>query len=69
MNRNLSSVLRLCVTIALILASCLTTARPGLESPPTGKSAASKAAGRPSLAGSAAIQSQRNIGKAYYEQG
>jgi len=69
MNRNLSSVMRLCVTIALILASCLTAARPGLESPQTVKSAASKAAGKTSLAGSAAIQSLRNIGKAYYEQG
>ena len=69
MNRNLSSVLRLGVTIALILASCLTAARPGLESPQTGKPAASKAPGKSSVAGSAAIQSLRNIGKAYYEQG
>jgi hypothetical protein len=61
--------MRLCMTIALILASCLTAARPRLENPPTGKSAASKAAGKTSLAASAAIQSQRNIGKAYYEQG
>src|SRR5208337_3048114 len=69
MNRNLSSVLRFCMTVALIPASSLTVARPGLESPQTEKSAALKAAGRTSLAGSAAIPSERNIGKAYYEQG
>ncbi|MGA2476889.1 MAG: tetratricopeptide repeat protein, partial [Terriglobia bacterium] len=69
MNRKLSSVLRLCMTIALILASCLISGRPSLESPQTGKSAAPKAAGKTSLAGTAPIQSQRNIGKAYYEQG
>jgi Tfp pilus assembly protein PilF len=69
MNRNLSSVLRLCVMVALILASCLTAARPGLESPQAGKPVASKPAGKSSVAGSAAVQSQRNIGKAYYEQG
>ena len=69
MNRNLSSVLRFCMTVALIPASYLTVARPGLESPQTEKSAASKAAGKTSLAGSAAIPSERNIGKAYYEQG
>ena len=69
MNRNLSSALRLCMMIALILASSLISARPGLESPQTGKSAAPKAAGKTSLAGTAPIQSQRNIGKAYYEQG
>jgi hypothetical protein len=69
MNRKLSSVLRLCMTIALILASYLISARPSLESPQTGKSAAPKAAGKTSLAGTAPIQSQRNIGNAYYEQG
>jgi len=69
MNRKLSSVLRLCVTIALILASYLIAARPSLENPQTGKSAAAKAAGKTSLAGTAPTLSQRNIGKAYYEQG
>jgi tetratricopeptide (TPR) repeat protein len=69
MNRTLSSILRVCTTITLILASCLSAARPGLERPQTGKSAASKAAGKTSPGGSAASQSQRNIGKAYYEQG
>ena len=64
MNRNLSSALRFCLMVALILASCLTAARPGLESPQAGKPAS-----RSSSAGSAAVQSQRNIGKAYYEQG
>ncbi len=64
MNRTLSRVLRICMTSALILACCLTAARPGVESPQT-----RKPAGRTTLAGSAAIQSQRNIGKAYYEQG
>jgi len=69
MNRTHSRVLRACMTIALILASCLTAAPPGLESPQTAKPAASKGAGRITQAGPAAIQSQRNIGKAYYEQG
>ena len=69
MNRKLSSVLRLCMTIALILASCLISGRPSSESPQTGKSAAPKAAGKTSLAGTAPIQSQRNIARAYYEQG
>ena len=69
MNRKLSSVLRLGMTIALILASYLISARPSLETPQTGKSAAPKAAGKTSPAGTAPIQSQRNIGKAYYEQG
>jgi hypothetical protein len=69
MNRNHFSVLRLGMTIALILASYLICARPGLEGLQTGKSAAPKAAGKTSLAGMAPIQSQRNIGKAYYEQG
>ena len=69
MNRNFSSVLRLGLMIALILTSYLISARPGLESPQTGKSAAPKVAGKTSLAGAAPIQSERNIGKAYYEQG
>ena len=55
--------------MVLILASCPIYASPGLGGAQTGKSAASKSAGKTSLAGSAAIQSQRNIGKAYYEQG
>jgi len=69
MSRNLSNVLRFSVVVAFILASYLTAARPGLESSQAGKPAASKPAGKGSLAGTAAIQSQRNIGKAYYEQG
>jgi Tfp pilus assembly protein PilF len=68
MNQNLSSVLRFCLMVALILVSCLTAARPGLESPQEGKPAVSKPAGKSSVAG-APIQTQRNIGKAYYEQG
>jgi hypothetical protein len=62
-NPSLSGSLRLCVIIALILASCLISANPSLESPQTGKAA------KTPLARSAPIQSQRNIGKAYYEQG
>ena len=57
------------MTAGLILVSYLTAAHPGLESPQTAKSAASKAAGRASVGGSAALQSERNVGKAYYEQG
>ena len=68
MNQNLSSVLRFCLMVALILASCLTAARPGLERPQGGKPAGSKPAGKSSVAG-APVQTQRNIGKAYYEQG
>ena len=37
MNLSLSSGLRLCVIIALILASCLISANPSLESPQTGE--------------------------------
>jgi len=69
MNRALSCALHLGMTSALILASHLTGARPGLENPQTGKPASAKSAGRTSLSGSGAIQSQRNIGRAYYEQG
>jgi len=68
MNQNLSSVLRFCLMAALILASCLTDARPGLESPQAEKPAVSKPAGKSSAAG-ASVQTQRNSGKAYYEQG
>jgi len=69
MNRNLSRILHLGVTIALILASCLTAARPGAESPQAGKSAAAKTAAKTPTAEAPATQSLRNIGKAYYEQG
>jgi tetratricopeptide (TPR) repeat protein len=64
MNRKFSTFLRLGMMIALILASSLISARPGLQSPQTGKPA-----GRTSQTGPAEIQSLRNIGKAYYEQG
>jgi Tfp pilus assembly protein PilF len=69
MNRTISRVLRVSMTTALILASCLAAAPPGLKSLQTGKSAALKAGGRTALAESEAMQSQRNIGRAYYEQG
>jgi hypothetical protein len=69
MNRTLCSHLHLCAVVVLILVSCLIFARPGSDSPQTGKPAASKVPGKTSLAPSAEIQSLRNIGKAYYEQG
>ena len=69
MNPTHCCRLCLCTVVALILASCLTAGQPGLGSPQTVKPAASKPAGRSSQAGSAALQSLRNIGKAYYEQG
>ncbi len=69
MNGNLSNALRLRTTIALILASYLISARPSLEGPQTRKPAAPKAPAKTSLAGTASIQTLRNIGKAYYEQG
>jgi hypothetical protein len=53
--------MRVCVSAALLL-SCLSVASAGPGTKP-----ASKAAGRSSV--SAPIQSERNIGKAYYEQG
>ena len=68
MSRTVSTLLHLGMTIGLILASHL-AARPGLENPHAGEPAAAKAAGRTPLAGTEATQSQRNIGRAYYEQG
>jgi hypothetical protein len=74
MNRTICSCLCLCAVGPLILTACLIFAGPGSETLQTvqsaaSKAAASKAATRTSLVGSAATQSQRNIGKAYYEQG
>ncbi len=69
MSRVLSTALHLGVTGALILACQLTGAHPGFEGPQSGKLAAAKTAGRSVPGGSSAVQSERNIGKAYYEQG
>jgi len=69
MNRNLFNILRFSITLALVFTSYRASARPGPESPQAAKSAASKSAGKTSQAGSVAIQSERNIGRAYYEQG
>jgi len=68
MIRTFCSRLRLYAVVTLILASCLIFARWSMETPQTEKPTAPKASGKTS-AGTAPVQSQRNIGKAYYEQG
>jgi tetratricopeptide (TPR) repeat protein len=70
MKRTTSFFLRLSSMLVLILAACLLFAQLKPEkTKPAGKSAAPAAAKKPAISGSASLQSHRNIGKAYYEQG
>jgi len=70
MRRTAIILFRMMLILTLVLAACLILAQTSPQKTKSApKSPAPQAAKKPAVGGSASLQSYRNIGKAYYEQG